>query len=156
MLIEGYSFDKEISWIRIYTFSARKMFRWIIFLLTVASLTQGRTFALLKTFLHYVIFAVHKMRQLVYMLNVHKRRLVLKCLKKIWVLFVNLWTLRVANYWDNIITLKKLRNYYKNLHNLKEFFLKHRIISFHKESNDETLASLRIFTHTFNHWKWTH
>lgn len=59
------------------------MFRWIIFLLTVASLTQGRTFALLKTFHHYVIFAVHKMRQLVYMLNVHKRRLVLKCLKKI-------------------------------------------------------------------------
>lgn len=74
------------------------MFRWIIFLLIVASLTQGRTFAWLKKFHHYVIFAVHKTRQyavnktrqLVYMLNVHKRGLVSKCLKKNWVLFVNL------------------------------------------------------------------
>lgn len=88
------------------------------------------------------------------MLNVYKRRLVLKCLKKNWVLFVNLWMLWVVNYWDNIIMLKKLCNYYKNLYNLKEFFLKYRIISFYKESNDEMFLLLWIFIYIFNYWKW--
>lgn len=48
----------------------------------------------------------------------------------------------VVNYCDYIIMLKKLCNYYKNLYNLKEFFLKYRIISFYKESNDEMFVLL--------------
>lgn len=60
----------------------------------------------------------------------------------------------VVNYWDNIIMLKKLCNYYKNLYNLKEIFLKYRIISFYKESNDEMFVLLWIFIYIFNYWKW--
>lgn len=99
------------------------MFRWIIFLLTVASLTQGRMFALLKIFHRYVIFAIHKTRQLVYMLNVHKRRLVLKCLKKI-EFYLSICRRCVLPIVEISLSCQKtyrpkLRNYYQDLHNLK-------------------------------------